>query len=126
MNGNNNYQSVLQESKAEVLKIEDPFLSALIALIEENLDNADLGVHDFSAKLFMSRVQLFRKVKALTGKSPSQFIRSYRLGKAKAFVLTTGMPIAEIAYRSGFSDPAYFSRMFKLEFGLSPTEMRGS
>ncbi|MCB9265040.1 MAG: helix-turn-helix transcriptional regulator [Lewinellaceae bacterium] len=64
------------------------------------------------------------EVRALTDKSPSLFVRSIRLQKAKALLLSTNLNISEIAYDVGFNDPAFFSRTFREEFGLSPTEVR--
>ena len=74
-----------------------------------------------SKKLLLSDIQFYRKLKALTGKNPSLFVRSYRLHKAKHLLQTTSRNVSEIAYDVGFSDPAYFSRAFKQEFGVVPS-----
>ncbi len=74
--------------------------------------------------LGMSRSQVFRKVKALTGASPSLLIRSVRLHKAKEMLRDPELSIAEVAYEVGFSTPAYFSTTFLEEFGKTPTEWR--
>jgi transcriptional regulator GlxA family with amidase domain len=72
----------------------------------------------------VSRVQLFRKLKALTGNAPSLMIRSYRLEKAKNLIISTDRQIAEIAYNCGFGNATYFSQIFTETYGYSPTQMR--
>lgn len=72
----------------------------------------------------MSRSQLFRKIKALTGQSPSVFIRALRLERGKELLQTTEMSISEIAYEVGFSTPAYFSDAFLEAFGMRPSQVR--
>ena len=72
----------------------------------------------------MSRSQLFRKIKALTGQSPSVFIRAIRLERGKELLQTTEMSISEIAYEVGFSTPAYFSDAFLEAFGMRPSQVR--
>lgn len=69
----------------------------------------------------LSQVQLYRKLKALTGLTPVQFIRHLRLEKAKHLLKTTDLHVSEVAYDVGFSDPAYFSRIFQKEFKVSPS-----
>ena len=72
-------------------------------------------------KIGMSRSQLFRKLKALTGTSPSSYIRSYRLKKAKLLLETTDLNVSEVAWKTGFSSLAHFSRIFHDEFGTTPS-----
>jgi len=72
----------------------------------------------------MSESQLYRKLKALTGKSTAVFIRTIRLHKARELLSTSSLNVSEIAYETGFSDPAWFSRVFKEEFGVSPNTFR--
>ena len=74
--------------------------------------------------LGMSRSQIYRKVKALTGLSPSVFIRNIRLGHAQKLLKSSDLNISEIAYEVGFSTPAYFSDVFFNEFGIRPKDMR--
>ena len=104
--------------------MEDAFLLKARALVEDNMDKADFDISWLAHEAGMSRVQLFRKVKALTDDSPSMFVRAIRLQKAKTLLRTTQLNISEIAYEVGFSDPAFFSRVFREEFGMSPTEYR--
>ena len=86
---------------------------------EDNFNSEEL-----SKRLGVSRTQLFRKLKALTGLSASHFINFYRLSIAKQKIQKTALTISEIAYDAGFKDPAYFSRLFKKEFGTSPMNFR--
>jgi signal transduction histidine kinase/DNA-binding response OmpR family regulator len=102
----------------------DAFVLRVVRSVEENLSRADFSVEELATALHLSRTQLFRKLKALTGQSPSLFIRRVRLAKAREEVLTTPLTIAEIAYRYGFKEPAYFSRVYREEFGESPSESR--
>ena len=72
----------------------------------------------------LSHAQLYRKLSALTGLSANKFIRSIRLNKAKSLLLDPEMTITAVAFDSGFSDPSYFGKVFKQEFGLTPLEWR--
>ena len=72
----------------------------------------------------LSRVQLYRKVKALTGSSPVELLRTARLNRAHQLLLTTDKTVSEVAYSVGFSSPAYFTKCFKDEFGMVPGDVR--
>lgn len=102
----------------------DAFVLSVVQMIEEKLTEEDFSVEELATALHLSRTQLFRKLKSLTGQSPSLFIRRIRLGKARDEVLATQLTIAEVAYRHGFKEPAYFSRVYREEFGESPSESR--
>jgi signal transduction histidine kinase/AraC-like DNA-binding protein len=99
---------------------EDKFVISLRQVVEEHIDDENFGIKELCKAMLMSRTQLHRKVKALTGRSTSSFVRSIRLGKAKELLANTDWNIAQIAYEVGFKDPKYFSRTFAEEFGLSP------
>ena len=101
-------------------KKEDKFVISLREVVEEHIDDEDFGIMELCRAMLMSRTQLHRKVKALTGRSTSSFVRSIRLGKAKELLSTTDWNISQIAYEVGFKDPKYFSRTFTEEFGVSP------
>ncbi|MCO6478353.1 MAG: response regulator [Phaeodactylibacter sp.] len=102
--------------------IDDLFLQKLWEHIQANLSDAEFGVPQLAAAVPMSQMQLYRKLKALTGKTPSQFIRSYRLQKGLELLQKGELNISEIAYDVGFTDPSYFSRVFLNEFGKSPSD----
>ncbi|MEZ4991501.1 MAG: helix-turn-helix domain-containing protein [Saprospiraceae bacterium] len=80
----------------------------------------DLTIPDVCRLLHLSHTQLYRKLKALTGKTPSQFINTIRLQRAKQLLENADLNISEVAYSVGFNNPNYFSRVFKKEFGVAP------
>lgn len=108
------------------LTLEEQFIQKVQKLLEENYQNSDLGVENYAQQLQMSHTQFYRKLKALTNKMPSQYIRSYRLAKAKNLLQNPNLNISDIAYQVGFNDPNYFTRAFKKEFGMSPNAYRSS
>ena len=102
--------------------VDDLFLQKLWEHILVNLSDAEFGVVQLADAIPMSQMQLYRKLKALTGKTPSQFIRSYRLQQGLELLQKGELIISEIAYEVGFTDPSYFSRVFHKEFGKSPSD----
>jgi signal transduction histidine kinase/DNA-binding response OmpR family regulator len=104
--------------------LDEIFLSNVRSHLEKNYRNDAFSIEDLYTALGISRVQLHRKLTALTGLSASQFIRSYRLEKARELLLTTMKTIGEIAFETGFADPNYFSRAFAQEYGAPPSELR--
>jgi AraC-like DNA-binding protein len=102
---------------------EDSFMKKFRNFIEKNLTDGDLNIETIAAEFGLSRVQLYRKVKALTGMSPVELIRNARLQKGKLLLETTKKPISEIAYEVGFSAPSYFTKCFKDAYGYSPSDM---
>lgn len=99
------------------------FIGRLRATIQQHLSNSELSVEQIGEEMGLSRVQLYRKVKALTGQSPVELVRTARLQRGKRLLETTDMTIAEVAYDVGFSSPSYFTKCFKDEFGVSPREL---
>lgn len=104
--------------------MEQQFINNFNTLIRDNLNNADFSVEHLAADLNISRVQLYRKVKAILGISVSDYISNFRLEKAKAMLESTKLNISEIAYANGFSSPNYFSTTFKNKYGTSPASYR--
>lgn len=102
---------------------EDAFLLKFHDYIEKNLSDSDLSVETIGAELGLSRVQLYRKMKALTGQSPVELLRTARLQKGRELLQTTGKNVSEIAYEVGFTAPSYFTKCFKDEFGISPSDL---
>ena len=109
---------------SSVLKGERKFLIEFEALIEKNLADSTLSVEKLSHELGMSRVQLFRKISALTNKNVSDYIADFKLQKAKALLTNSDKTIAEIAYETGFNNPSYFTTFFKQKTNQTPTEWR--
>ncbi|OCB72302.1 ABC-type sugar transport system, substrate-binding protein, contains N-terminal xre family HTH domain [Flavobacterium glycines] len=116
-----------------ILKIDDSgfgfseqdFLRKLNSLIEKNMENSAYLIEDLAHDLNISRVQLYRKVKAILGISVSDHLLNLRLEKSKILLKKTNQNISEIAYAVGFSSPNYFSTSFKNKFGVTPTEYKG-
>jgi CheY-like chemotaxis protein len=100
------------------------FLQKLVAMVEEHMEDADFGVPVLLKKAGMSQTVLYRKLKALTDMSIADFIKSVRLKKAAELLQQAGKDpsIAEVAYCVGFTDRKYFSKEFRKQFGVSPTE----
>ena len=99
------------------------FLESVLQTIDKHLSNEVFGVDILSRETGVSERQLQRKIKVLTDKSPNQLINSVRLNKAKELLLMQQYTVAEIAFKTGFSSPSYFSKCFKKEFGISPTSI---
>lgn len=103
--------------------VDEMFLSRLMEIIEENMDAPDFKVTDLARKIGMSQTVLYKKIKALTDLSITDFIKSIRLKRSAQLLQSpVKMTIAEIAYMVGFSDPKYFTREFRKQYGQSPSE----
>ena len=122
---NNDSMSHFLKIKAE--NPETKFLQKIIKIIHEEISNQSFGSPLYlSQKMYLSDSQIYRKLKAITGKSTAVFIRSVRLQKAKEMLQTTDKTISEIAYEVGFNDPSWFGRAFKEEFGFAPSAISKS
>ncbi|GAB4014588.1 two-component regulator propeller domain-containing protein [Spirosoma migulaei] len=100
---------------------QDEFMNRVYSILEERLDDSTFGVEPLATAIGMSRMHLNRKVKAMTGLSPNELIRIVRLKRA-AELLLTGVSVSEVADRVGFDTPAYFSKVFKDQYHLTPSE----
>lgn len=124
-------RSLFSGDKAEAAEEErlcsqdKTFVTRLREIIQQHLADSDFSVERLGEEIGLSRVQVYRKVKVLTGKTPVELLRKARLMKAHTMVTTTDRSIAEIAYATGFTSPSYFNKCFKDEFGVSPGGMRG-
>ena len=103
---------------------EEAFIQRFREVVTKQMSNSDLSVEDIGSELNLSRVQLYRKIKALTGQSPVELTRHIRLKRGRDLLETTDMTISEIAYKVGFTAPSYFTKCFKDEFGILPGELR--
>jgi len=108
----------------ELLPQESSFVQQVKSTITRYLSDSNFTVHQLSREVALSPSQLHRKLTALTGYSASKMIRQIRLDKAKALLQDLSRTISEVAYECGFNDPDYFSKVFKTEFGMIPTEYR--
>lgn len=123
----NLYQGT-QEAEKEISEshLEDrdkQFLKQLQAIIQKNLSDSEFGVEDMGQQIGLSRVQLYRKVKAMTGSSVVDLLRKARLAKARRLLETRSMSVSEVAYEVGFSAPSYFTKCFKEEYGMLPGDV---
>lgn len=107
----------------EAIQIEDAFIQKVKKIIEENYSDENFALPQLCQKIRMSRSQLFRKMKALVDTSPSDFIRTYRLEKAKHFLETTDMNVSEVSWEVGFKDVSHFSKVFQNAFGFLPSDV---
>jgi YesN/AraC family two-component response regulator len=115
--------SDLPENLRNESTLEDDFINRVLSILESHYANEEFSIEDMADQVFMSRSQLFRKIKAMTGHSPSTFLRSFRLKKAKELLLARpDLNISEVAYSTGFSSPKYFSNVFLEEFGHRPRQ----
>ena len=110
--------------KPENDQVEDEFILQLFIILEKNLNNTNFGTEELAKQLNISRSNLYRKLKTKTQKAPSDYIRQYRLQKAKDLLLSSEFSIAEIAYKTGFKEATHFSNAFKKLYKITPSELR--
>ncbi len=110
-------------SEAHLEDRDKQFLKQLQAIIQKNLSDSEFGVENMGQQIGLSRVQLYRKVKAMTGSSVVDLLRKARLAKARRLLETRSMSVSEVAYEVGFSAPSYFTKCFKDEYGMLPGDV---
>jgi len=116
------YAGANGNSSVTATSVDEIFLQDLRAQIEIYLSDPEFGVTRLAESVSMKQMQVYRKLKALTNQTPSQFIRSYRLRKGLELLDKGELNISQVAYETGFADPSYFSRVFQQEFGKSPSD----
>lgn len=104
--------------------MDEKFLTDLKQLMEQNIDNSSLVVDDLVNEMALSRSVFFKKLKALTGLAPIEYIREMRLQRAIQLMESSQYNMTQIAYMVGLNDPRYFSKCFKQRFGVTPTDYR--
>jgi DNA-binding response OmpR family regulator len=109
-------------SEVEIPSMDEKLIKKAIAFVNKNIAEAGLSVEDLSRELGMSRVYLYKKLLAITGKSPVEFIRIIRLKRGTQLLEKSQMTVSEVAYAVGFNSPRYFSKYFSDEYGLLPKE----
>lgn len=112
---------MLQPLETSVTSIDETFYKELQDIIEKNLSDPAFNVEHLHQKLYMSRTSLYKKILALTGETPSQFIRSYRLKRAAQLLRANFGNVTEVAFAVGFSNTAYFAKCFKEQFHRLPS-----
>lgn len=105
-----------------ITSLDEKFLKKALKVVEKNIGNSEFSVEKMGRELGVSRGHLYNKLVALTGKTPVEFIRIMRLKRAAQYLGKSQMTVSEIAYQVGFNDPKYFSRYFREEFGVVPSE----
>ena len=109
-------------SEINVPSLDEKLINKAVASVEKNIENPDFSVEAFAKDLGMSRVHLYKKLLSLTGKSPTEFIRTVRIKRAAQLLEKSQYSVSEIAYMVGFNNPKYFSKHFKEEYGMLPSD----
>ena len=103
---------------------EAAFIQKINTLIKVNIENEEFGTDDLCKAMFLSRTQLFRKMKSLVNEAPANYIRNIRIQKAKELLETSELTISEVAYKSGFQTINHFTKVFKEQYGIPPSVYR--
>lgn len=115
----------LETLGVEVTSMDERFMQKLYEILEKNISNPDLSLDEFSRDVGMSRANLYRKIKSITGLSPNEFIRNFRLNMGAKLLKEAKMPVSEVYVAVGFNSHAYFSNCFKTYYNVSPSEYAG-
>ena len=113
---------ILMPRDISVSSVDEQFLERLQSVLDKNITSSDFSIENFGCQMGLSRMQLHRKLKALTGQSASEFLRSQRLKIAARILREKKVPISEVGYTVGFNDPSHFTKSFKKEFGQTPSD----
>lgn len=112
-----------EKPETEEPTVDSRFLARFKEVVEARMSDSEVSVENLAADMNLSRVQLYRKVKAITDSSPVELLRTARLKRAYQLLVTTDKNISEVAYDVGFTAPSYFTKCFKDEFGISPSDL---
>jgi DNA-binding response OmpR family regulator len=123
--GDETIERFINKNKSNAV-LEEEFLQKIVDVVDANYANPDFDVEHFALKLFISPVQLRRKIKAVTNFTIVEFIRNYRLKKAEVLIRNNNVNISEVAYSVGFDSLSYFSRVFQEYYQKSPTAYRST
>lgn len=119
---NNHIGKFIAKEDVVVTNRDQEFMSELMKWIDTNIHNTEMTINDLANHMHLGRTTMYNKVKSLTGKSPIELIKEYRVMKAEILLKTGQFTVSEIAYKFGFSDPGYFSRCFKELYKVAPTD----
>lgn len=122
-----NLDETAPEYKVSMPKIVDAdkeMMDRLMAFLNDNIDNPDLKIDDMADAVNLGRTVFYGKLKSIVGMTPVDFLKHKRLQRAEMMIAESNMPVSQIAYMCGFSDPKYFSKQFKKETGMTPSEYR--
>ena len=115
----------VKASEIQISSLDEKLIEKAVKFVEEHISDPDFTVETLSHELGMSRVHLYKKLVALTGKSPLEFIRTLRLQRAAQLLEKSQLTVAEVAYKVGFNNPKYFARYFKEQFNVLPSLYAG-
>ena len=115
-----------QEENSSIQGMNDKVIQKVIQYLDENLSNPDLKIDHIAIEMGMSRSVLYSKIRNAVGMSPVGFVRRIRILRAEELIGQTEDSFSQIAYTVGFSDPKYFTKVFKKETGMTPSEYRDS
>lgn len=115
-------EMILQPKEISLPSRDATFLTNLLALLEKNYADPDFSVEELSEEVHMSRMQLHRKLKALADQSPGEFLRRFRLERAKQLLSVDGLQVSEVCFKVGFNNVSHFSKAFRDFTGITPTE----
>ncbi|NDV95121.1 hybrid sensor histidine kinase/response regulator [Dysgonomonas sp. 521] len=119
---NFNPQIEIAPSEITITSLDEKLIKKAIQYVEDNISRSELSVEELSGELSMSRVHLYKKILSITGKTPVEFIRIIRLKRAAQYLRESQQTVSEIAYQTGFSNPKFFRKYFKEEFGILPSD----
>lgn len=114
-------ESVTDKQVAQA-ETPDPFMEKVMDLIKANYEDEQYSVEKMAEELFLSRVQLFRKVKSITGSTPKKIINEFRLERARQLLQDSNKIVSEVCFEVGFSDPSYFTKLYKQHFNVNPSQ----
>lgn len=117
-----NQVAELMHKDVVVTDLDEDFLKKVVQWMDQNIDNSDVTIDQLAGHLKLGRTTMYNKLKSLTGKSPVELIKEYRITKSKLFLKTGQYSVSEVAYMVGFSDPGYFCKCFKEQFKMAPAE----
>ena len=115
-------QTEINPKEISTTPVDEKFIEQAVEIVEKNISETEFSVEDLSKALHMSGVALYKKLLSLTGKAPLDFIRVIRMKRTAQLMEKTRMTVSEIAYEVGFSNPKYFTRVFKKKFRILPSE----
>lgn len=111
-------------TETEITSLDQQLVDNATAYVENNISNSDISVETMSEALNMSRVHLYKRLTAITGQTPSEFIRDIRLRHAERLLRLSQLTVSEVSYKVGISNPRYFSKYFKDKYGMLPSQYK--
>ena len=111
-------------TEKEITSLDQQLVDKATAYVEQNMEDGDISVETMSEALGMSRVHLYKRLTAVTGQTPSEFMRDIRLRHAERLLRLSQLSVSEVSYKVGFNNPRYFSKYFKDKYGMLPSQYK--